>query len=274
LPVSGEDEFSDLSATFNAMLARLETSFSEQNRLVEALRQMIEQQRRFTADASHELRTPLTVIKANTSLALSGAPSPEESRQSMEDIDRAADAASRLVRDLLLLARSDAGQLGRDTVQLPVREVLSQAIANVKRNGGPPVEIDAGAGLTVRGNEDELVRVFSNLLENAIRYTPAEGHIIVTASSDEGWVRVRIADTGAGIAPEHLPHLGERFYRVDPARTRRGGGTGLGLSICRSIVEAHGGTMSFESQVGKGTTVTVSLPVTPGIPGNSAAPSA
>ena len=109
------------------------------------------------------------------------------------------------------------------------------------------------------GNEEELVRLFANLLQNAARATPTEGTIAVSARRQGPDVIVTVADTGVGIAPEHLAHLGERFYRVDPARARRDGGSGLGLSICRSIAEAHGGTLAFASTPGAGTTVTVTL---------------
>src|SRR5439155_15665589 len=126
-----EDEFGELAATFNGMLGRLEETFQDQQRLVEQLRRLVEQQRRFTADASHELRTPLTVIKANTSLCKSGSPAPDDYRQSVEDIDRAADSMSRLVHDLLLLARSDGGQLGQNQIDLPVREALERAASGL-----------------------------------------------------------------------------------------------------------------------------------------------
>ena len=247
LPVSGKDEFAELSTTFNSMLGRLEESFDEQ--------------RRFTADASHEVRTPLTIIKANTSLALSGDSSAGDYRQAMEDINRAADTAANLVQDLLLLAHSDAGQLGKDRTALPIREILLNAISSAPTNGGPAVQLDApDISLCVFGCEDELVRVFTNLIENAVRYTPAEGSIVVTARFAQGTVRVAVADTGSGIPAEHLPHMGERFYRVDPSRTRPRGGTGLGISISKGIVEAHGGSIEFQSTAGKGTNVTVTLP--------------
>lgn len=273
LPVIGNDEFSELSETFNGLLGRLEGAFRQQERL-------LEQQRRFTADASHELKTPLTVIKGTASMALSSGSTgdgddpghrPNASYQrSLRDIDRAADAMSHLVGDLLLLARSDGGQLGKNPITLPVRELLQQAIASVPRpgNGGESViTLDANdSALCVRGNEAELVRLFSNLLDNAVRHTPPPqqqqrpGAICVSARAEGESVRVSVRDTGAGIAPEHLPHLGERFYRVDASRARPDGGTGLGLSICKSIVDAHHGTLRIESVVGAGTTVTVSLP--------------
>jgi len=259
LPTAGEDEFAELSSTFNGMLERLEVAFSRMEALVAQKQQMIEQQRRFTADASHELRTPLTVIKANTSLNLSGSPSSEEYRQSMEDIDRAAGTMTRLVLDLLLLARADEERLGLNRIAIPLPELLQGVAEGVRRPGGAPIIVQTAEALEVHGNPDELARVFSNLLENASRHTPASGQILVTAYPEAGHSVIKVADTGSGIAPEHLPHLCERFYRADAARTRADGGTGLGLAICRSIVEAHGGTLSIQSELGKGATVTVTL---------------
>jgi signal transduction histidine kinase len=254
LPVLGRDEFSSLAETFNGMLGRLETAFRQQKRLVE-------QQRRFTADASHELKTPLTIIKGNTSLALAGETDEAGYRQSLQEIDVAANTMSQLVQDLLLLARSDGGQLGRGRVDLPLREVLEQAISQTARDvNAAGVRLVAGDNLRVTGNEKELTRLFRNLLENAIRHTPQSGAITVEALQDGPRIVVTVADTGTGIASEHLSHLGERFYRIDDARSRPTGGTGLGLSICRGIVEAHGGSIAFQSKVGAGTTVRVTLP--------------
>ena len=254
LPVSGKDEFARLAATFNAMLSRLQHSFAEQQVL-------IEQQRRFTGDASHELRTPLTIIKANTSLLLPGQPSLEDCREALEDIDRAANAMTRLVQDLLLLTRSDGGQLGRNAVLMPVSDVLENAAQSVRKGEYAPVQIESESPhLTLRGNPDELTRLFANLLENAARYTPQDGQIRVTAAAQHSVIVIQVTDTGSGIAAEHLPHLCERFYRVDAARSRPDGGTGLGLAICKSIAEAHGGTLAIASEPGRGTTVTVTLP--------------
>lgn len=263
ITVVGHDEFSLLGTTFNRMLGRLETSFVQKDALVEQLEALVEQQRRFTGDASHELRTPLTIIKANASLILRGDASSEEYREVMEEVDRAADTMARLVQDLLLLARSDGGQLGRNLVALPLCEVLERARLNIQRPDTAPIRLEAvhSHGVTICGNGEEIRRLFSNLLENATRYTPKEGVICVRVLRESTTVRIEVADTGIGIAPEHLPHLGERFYRVDEARTRADGGTGLGLSICKSIVEAHGGTLYFVSTPGKGTTVTVLLPL-------------
>lgn len=253
LPVTGRDEFSELAETFNGLLGRLETAFGRQQRL-------IEQQRRFTADASHELKTPLTIIQGNASLALSGHPDPSEYRQAMGEVGQAAETMSRLVRDLILLAQSDAGRLGQGRIDLLVREVLERAISCVPRPAATICLTLDDEALSVAGNEEELVRLFTNLLTNAARHTPPGGRITLAARRAGDQAVVTVTDTGDGIAPEHLPHLGERFYRVDSARARLDGGTGLGLSIARSIAEAHGGTLAFASVLGEGTTVTVTLP--------------
>lgn len=255
LPVSGRDEFSELAATFNGLLGRLEDAFGHQARLMA-------QQRRFTGDASHELKTPLTIIQGNASLALGGTQTADQYRSTLAEIDAAAGTMARLVGDLLLLARSDDGHLGRTRIELLVREVLERAARRGSRAHTAPIRLDIpDSELSVTGSEDELVRLFANLLDNAARHTPPDGRITVSACRDQNTVVVTVADTGEGIAARHLPHLGERFYRVDEARARADGGTGLGLSICRGIAEAHGGALAFESTPGQGTTVRVTLPL-------------
>jgi len=243
LPVAGRDEFSELSSSFNAMLARLEAAF--------------DRQRRFTADASHELRTPLSIIKANTSMALEH-PWPEERyREFLAAIDTAAGRQSRIVEELLFLARADAGRLARDVGPVCLIEALEEAAEAVSRPDRPCIRLESiDPALMVPGSGSELTRLFTNLLENAVRHTPP-------AMVDARSVTVTVTDTGEGIAPEHLPHLGERFYRVDAARSVGTGGTGLGLAICRSIIEAHGGRMTIESKVGEGTVVRIRLLLCP-----------
>ncbi len=254
LPVTGNDEFSEMAGTFNGLLGRLDLAFQEQKRLLQL-------QQRFTADASHELKTPLTILKGRAGLALSRASTDEKSRAAFQEIDHAADMMVKLVQDLLLLARSDEGEMGRDSIDLLIEELLSSALKQSLQEGMAPIMLDVKPeGLCVVGNEGKIVRLFRNLLDNAVRYTPAEGSVVVTARGKDQKVVVTVKDTGSGIAAEHLPHLGERFHRVDASRTRPTGGTGLGLSICRSIVEAHHGTLTFESALGVGTTVTVTLP--------------
>jgi heavy metal sensor kinase len=254
LPVSGYDEFSELSSSFNAMLARLEEAF--------------DRQRRFTADASHELRTPLSIIQANTSLGLEH-PWPEERyREFLGAIDTAAGRQSHIVEELLFLARADAGRLARDVGPVCLIEALEEAAESVSRPAArghtPCIRLESiDPALIVPGSGSELTRLFTNLLENAVRHTPPEGMVTVSAMTDAMSVTVTVTDTGEGIAPEHLPHLGERFYRVDASRSAGTGGTGLGLAICRSIIEAHGGRMTIESKVGEGTVVRIRLLLCP-----------
>jgi heavy metal sensor kinase len=250
LPVSGNDEFAELSSSINAMLGRLEEAF--------------ERQRRFTADASHELRTPLSIVKANTSLALEH-PWPEDRyREFLAAIDDAAGRQSRIVEELLFLARADAGALARDVGPVCLIEVLEEAAGAVSRPDRACIRLDSiDPSLMVTGSGSELTRLFSNLLENAVRHTPADGQVTVSAMVDATSVTVTVADTGEGIDSFHLPHLGERFYRVDAARSADTGGNGLGLAICRSITEAHGGRMTIESKVGEGTVVQVWLVLCP-----------
>ena len=256
LPVSGDDEFSNLAETINSMLARLESSFARQE-------QAFEQQKRFAADASHELRTPLTIIKANTSLSLSERRTAPEYEKTLRAVDTAADRMTRIVQDLLLLARADADQLAYSLVPTSLADVLHSAAAAVPGEGAAPIRIDLPEPISVLGHADSLTRLFSNLLENAARHTPTDGRIVVTAETIGEQIAVEIADTGVGIAPEHLPHVTERFYRVEAARSRAQGGTGLGLAICRSIAEAHGGAIDVSSVLGQGTTVRVTLQAAP-----------
>jgi two-component system OmpR family sensor kinase len=253
LPVMGDDEFADLAVTINGMLSRLQIGFERQE-------QAFEQQQRFAADASHELRTPLTIIKANTSLALSERRTETEYEKTLRAVDAAADRMTRIVQDLLLLARADAGQLAYSLVPTPLAEVLHAATGSLSSLDHAPFQIDLPAKpIFVRGHADSLVRLFSNLLENAVRHTPENGKIAVSAEQAGNQIVVEVTDTGGGIAPEHLPHVLERFYRVEAARSRAHGGTGLGLSICQSIAELHGGSLKITSAPGLGTKVRVLL---------------
>jgi signal transduction histidine kinase len=248
LKVSGRDELAEMAATFNGMIARLEAAF--------------EQQRRFTADASHELRTPLSRIKVTTSMTLADEPNLEEYRTALRITDQAADVMERLIQQLMLLARADSGQLPIDRSRLDLGCVLQDAADAVGHAGSAPVTLELPPQpIEIDGDPDHLCRVFVNLLDNAIRHTPPDGKIMLSACIEGHSAVVRVRDTGEGIPPEHLPHVGERFYRVDAARARRTGGGGLGLAISQTIVHAHGGQLSIASEVGRGTIVTVSLPL-------------
>jgi len=248
LPVQGTDEFARLATTFNGMLARLEKAF--------------DRQRRFTADASHELRTPLTVIKTNTSLALSADREPEAYRRALTMVDQAADMMRRTVEDLLFLARADADRIAPERQRTLLDEVLEIAVGTVRGPERACIFLESeDSSLAVLGDRFDLVRLFTNLLTNAVRHTPPGGRVCVTAHAAAGGrVLIEVADTGEGIAPEHLAHVFEPFFRVDTSRSRAQGGTGLGLAISRAIAEAHGGTLTLDSILHQGTVARVTLP--------------
>ena len=246
IDLAGSDEFTRLAATINDMVGRLENAF--------------EMERRFVADASHELRTPLATVKGSTTLMLAEPRSVEEYQQALVVADRAADRMNRIVEDLLFLASSDSGQMDLELEPTPIADIMTYASDMMNGIEAPPIEIDIpNRSVMVRGDVEYLVRVFLNLLTNAAQHTPPSGRVVMSAVVEGDSVVARVVDTGEGIAPEHLKRLGERFYRVDKSRSRTHGGTGLGLAICRSILQAHGGSMEVESVLGHGTTVTVRL---------------
>lgn len=246
IDIQGDDELADLGRNFNEMVARLEQSFEE-------LREAYENQKRFTADASHELRTPLTRLQLATSAALSKGATPDEQRHALEVAYRSAESMARLVQQLLLLAKADAGQLEFHRKKTDMRVLASQAIELVACPPGSELVTQfSDHAVYQMVDPDAFQRVFVNLLENAFRYAP--GGQVTLGVNDEGlWV----SDNGPGIAPEHLPHLTERFYRVDSARSEASGGTGLGLAICRTTAEGHGWELEIESLVGNGTTARI-----------------
>jgi two-component system OmpR family sensor kinase len=248
VPVPEErDEIGRLALTFNEMLSRLQQAFSTQ--------------RQFLADASHELRSPLTAIRANVeTLRRGGETDPVERDETLRVVEREVGRMGRLVDDLLSLARADAGQepvrtrLSLDALLLEVYHQQRPLAGRVRLTLGEfePVEID--------GDPDRLKQLLLNLVDNALRHTPAGGTVTLDLIHRDSEAVVRVRDTGPGISPEHLPHIFERFYRIDSARTREAGGTGLGLAISREIAEAHGGRIEVESTIGTGTTFTVVLP--------------
>lgn len=253
LPVRGKDEFALLSSQFNSMLDRIEGSF---RRLGEAY----EAQRRFIADASHELKTPLTTVKGRVGVALRGTHSPERYGEHLRAIGRAADSMSTIISDLLLLARSDEAKLSLRRSPNSVESLVVEAVMAATSAQPRPIEVDVPEELTVSADPPLFTRALLNLLSNAIRHTPSDRKVAVRACGDASRVRIEILDEGEGIPAEHLPLIFDRFHRVDPSRDRASGGTGLGLSIVRSIVEAHEGTISVESEVGRGTVFAIEMP--------------
>jgi signal transduction histidine kinase len=260
LRVEGEDEFAELGETFNAMVDRLENSFGNLKSAYASLEAAHETQKRFTADASHELRTPLTRLRLATSSALSDRATDAERQKALEVADAAAESMSRLVQEMLVLAKADAGQLRMRQERIDLRVLAAETIDSLTGSGPDVVADMQDSPVNVDGDRDHLQRMLTNLIENAVRHTPVGGTVKVTVCAAEGMACLKVADTGEGVAPEHLPRLTERFYRVDSARAGQDGGSGLGLAICKTIVEAHGGTLEIASQLGKGTQVTVRLP--------------
>ncbi|MBC7223793.1 MAG: HAMP domain-containing protein [Anaerolineae bacterium] len=241
-----QDEVGRLTDTFNEMLGRLEDLFATQKRLV--------------ADVSHELRTPLTTIRGNIDLLRRGAAEdPEAREEALMAMEAETVRMSRMVSDLLLLARADAGlPLERKPVELDTLflEVYRQALLI---SDGVEVHIGHEDQAVVLGDADRLRQALVNLVDNAIKYTPRGGEVWLSLYRDQEWVRLEVRDTGIGIAPEDLPHIFERFYRADRARSSSGG-TGLGLSIADWIARAHGGQITVRSKVGEGSTFTLWLP--------------
>ena len=253
LAVPGNDELAQLAKTFNGMLARLETAFGQ-------LTRSLEQQRRFVGDASHELKTPLTSIKINTDLALDDPQLSAETRDRLVRVRHATDRTIRLVQNLLLLARGDAGALPLRCQPFETNALLEELTREAQAlQPGRAAIVTQTEVATLYGDRDYLIQLLLNLVDNALRHTPREGRVTLSAHP-HGFT---VIDNGTGIAPEHLPHLTERFYRVDTARARKAGGTGLGLAICQDIAEAHGGRLEIQSAPGEGTRVLVYLPPCP-----------
>ncbi|MFB3827589.1 MAG: heavy metal sensor histidine kinase [Bryobacteraceae bacterium] len=250
IPTRGAgDELDYLIATFNRMIERLETSF--------------QQIRQFSTDVSHELRTPITAIRGQLEVALFTARGVEQYREAvmnaLQDIER----LSHIVRALLLLSQAESGQLALQKSRLDLSETAAGIVeqfqipadeANVR------LVADLAPGALLDADRVQIERLFTNLLSNAIKFTPAGGEVRVSVAPGDGWVEALVADTGRGIAPEHLPHIFDRFYRAPGQNMTAEKGLGLGLSFVAWIVKAHGGRVNVESEPGKGTAFRVTLP--------------
>ncbi len=249
IDVTSKDELGRLAETLNAMLERLEEAFRRQ--------------RQFTDDASHELRSPLSVIEAEASLALRRERSPDDYRDALSVVSDEASKMNRLINQLLTLARGDAGEDVVSFEPVDLAEVASETVAAMvplAEEKGVCLDVAAPAPCEIHGSRPDLIRLLTNLIDNAICHTPGDGSVDVSVRRADSTVELVVADTGTGIPAEHLPHVFERFYRADKARSREAGGSGLGLAICQQIVEAHGGTIEVESEEGRGTRFTVRMP--------------
>lgn len=248
-PIYTGDELDEMTKTINFMLDRLEDSFKRINQ--------------FTSDVSHELRTPIASLKIGTEVILSKDRTAEEYCGLHEDNLKVLERINGLISDLLELSRSDSGagilHLKSFNLNNMLRELqnIFMPVSEIKKIY---LSIDEMPDIQINGDEILLRRVFSNLLDNAIKYTSPGGCVNASLEDRKDEVIVRIEDTGMGISQDHLEKVFERFFRVDPSRTRETGGTGLGLNICKSIVELHKGKIEVKSKLGKGSTFEVILP--------------
>lgn len=244
-----KDELGRLADTLDDMIARLDAAFTEQRRL--------------TGDVSHELRTPLSVIQAQTSLALRRPRTPDEYAATLRSIQEESDRMSKIVGDLLLLARAEAGQesIERDPVRLDaIAKWTVDQMAKVASENGVVVRASTEP-VMIEGDADRLRQLVLNLVDNAVKYSDSGGSVEVKVAADSGMALLQVADTGVGIEASSLPHIFQRFYRDDRARSRVEGGSGLGLAIAHWVAEAHGGTIEASSRQGEGSTFTVRIPL-------------
>lgn len=252
LPVGNKrDELGRLAAIFNELLARMGRAF-------ESLRQ-------FTADAAHEFRSPLAVIFSEADVALSQKRSPDEYQESLGVIKDEARRLSLLVDDMLDLARADAGAQQLQRAEFYLNDLVDECCRSARALAAPrriSLLAESTPDLIYFGDEELLRRMLMNLLNNAVKYTPESGEVKVSLKNDDRQVTIAITDTGIGIPPEVSERIFDRFFRVDKARSRAESGTGLGLPIARWIAEAHGGSIAVQSEPGRGSVFTASLPMT------------
>lgn len=244
-----QDELAQLAISFNQMATRLQQTESMRRQLI--------------GDVAHELRTPLTTIKGSMEGLIDGVlPATEETYQ---DIHREADRLQHLVNDLQELSRVEAGAYELEIKPVHLVDLIDEVVDRLSRQyeeKGVALNSDIPAVLMVKADEVRIGQVVLNLLGNALQYTPPGGNVTVRALRQGDEVHISVSDTGIGIAPEHLPHLFTRFYRVDKSRSRAGGGSGIGLTIAKHLVEAHGGRIWAHSQgARKGSIFTFTLPI-------------
>lgn len=251
--VNPKDEIGRLAETFNSTLARLENSFKRT--------------RQFSADVSHELRTPLTILRGETEVGLKWAKEPEEFREllqsNLDEIKRMSD----IIEYLLDLSRLEEGELPLNIQEVDLTEFLHDLVQQVKllaEKKRVGLTFEGNTPVCVIGDRLRLRQIFLNLLDNAVKYTPAGGEVRLSLEAAAGDAKVSVMDTGPGIPAEDLPYIFDRFYRVDKARNRAHGGSGLGLSLVKSIAEAHGGRIEVTSEPGRGSAFTVYLPLSLG----------
>lgn len=248
--VRSKDELGRLSETLNQMLDRLQRAF--------------DRERQLTADASHEMRTPLSVIQGEATLALNKERSKEEYQKSLELISHEASYITSVVGKLLELARVDTAKEQLNFKDVNLKELLTELSPDILvlcEEKAINFQFSASDDLMAKADKVKLKELLLNLLDNAIRYTSHGGNIFVFLVKKGDYACIIIKDTGIGIPEEHIPHIFERFYRVDKTCSRGERGAGLGLSICQRIVELHGGKIEVKSKVGEGSVFSVILPI-------------
>lgn len=250
IEVTNQDELGRLAETLN--------------RTFDSLQDSVKRERQFTADVSHEIRTPLSIMRGETSLALSKERSADDYHQSLKVIAVEINHLLSTINGLLELTRTDNGIETIKKNRVNLAELLTDMSSDMEtlcEEKSIKFKFNLINSLTIEGDEVKLRELFLNLIDNAVRYTSPEGNITVSLTQFGNEACIVISDSGIGIAPEHLPHIFERFYRADKTRTGNARGAGLGLAICKSIAELHGGKISAESIVGSGSTFTVLLPL-------------
>ncbi|MBW2123687.1 MAG: heavy metal sensor histidine kinase [Deltaproteobacteria bacterium] len=249
-PGESGDELDHLITTLNDMISRLEGSFKKISQ--------------FTADASHELKTPISSMKGEAELLLCKPRPQEEYQRVLANHIEKLDLLTRTINDLILLSKFDSNEAGLEMTRIKLDELLVNlweflgVLAEQKEVEFTLGRIDEAS---VLGDRTRLQQLFTNLIDNAVKFTPSGGRIDISLQRDNGFARVSVKDTGIGIPQDELERIFDRFYRVDKSRDRECGGTGLGLSICYWIAEAHHGKIEVESKLEKGSRFTVSLPV-------------
>jgi len=247
------DELERLSLSLNLMIQRIEDALLNS--------------KRFVADASHELRTPLTVLRAELENLISSGHLTLELREAVGSVLEEVDRLGRIVEQLFALSRLDAGEARAEWVSFDLAELAATTadqMGLLAKDKGIAVSCDANRRVPVKGDRARLKQVVVNLLDNAIKYTPEHGVIQLRVAAINGRAVLEVSDSGIGIPREAVPHIFDRFYRVDQARTRDAGGAGLGLSIVRSICAAHGAEVDVESDVGSGSRFRIRLPLANG----------
>jgi len=242
-------ELSDLAATFNGMLDRLEDSFTRLSR--------------FSSDIAHELRTPLQNLRGEAEVILSKARTPVEYQDLLGSALEEYHRLSNLIDRLLFLARAENPQTHIQREELDLKKelgLLQDFYGPTAGESGVTLGLEASEGLRAELDRSLFQRAVGNLVENALKHTPTGGNILLSSSNGGETIRVKVSDTGRGIAPDQLPRVFDRFYRADPSRTSSLGGAGLGLSIVKSIMDLHAGTVEIQSEPSRGTTVILSFP--------------